>query len=184
VADILREISRMDGRELARDTGGTKNTAAFLTDLAELVPQEVYENIAVVSQWPTENKGMKKEKERVASPFHAFKSFHLLIIIFLKKTKVIPLMDCEAYSMRNAILGMMGTIVVRLLLADRSESGVAVGPPSLIVLLFHPVSKLFPTTLCCRLAISSWTFCSRGSTIPPHMSVAASCRSGGGRGRK
>ena len=40
VMEIMREISRIDGKELARDTGGTRSYSLFL-ELAERLPESV-----------------------------------------------------------------------------------------------------------------------------------------------
>ena len=46
VTSLAREISRVDPRELARDTGGTKSYSLFLVDLAERMPDMMKPNIA------------------------------------------------------------------------------------------------------------------------------------------
>ena len=40
VMEIMREISRIDGKELARDTAGTRSYSLFL-ELAERLPESV-----------------------------------------------------------------------------------------------------------------------------------------------
>jgi len=46
VTSLIREISRIDPRELARDTGGTRSYSLFLVDVAERMPEQVKPNIA------------------------------------------------------------------------------------------------------------------------------------------
>jgi len=41
VMELMREISRVDGKELARDTGGTNNYAKFLVEMTEKLPKNV-----------------------------------------------------------------------------------------------------------------------------------------------
>lgn len=47
-AAALREIGRMDPRELLRDVGGAKNVGAFLVELAERLPKVVARNFSLV----------------------------------------------------------------------------------------------------------------------------------------
>jgi condensin complex subunit 1 len=45
---VLREIGRMDPKELLRDSAGAKNVGAFLTELAERLPKVVARNFSVI----------------------------------------------------------------------------------------------------------------------------------------
>ena len=48
VFDFHREIGRMDPRDLARDTSGTRAYADFLVELAGRVPSQIIPNISVL----------------------------------------------------------------------------------------------------------------------------------------
>ncbi|XP_064610959.1 condensin complex subunit 1-like [Liolophura sinensis] len=48
VAEIMREIGRMDPKDLVRDTSGTRSYASFLVEIAERVPAVVLTSISVI----------------------------------------------------------------------------------------------------------------------------------------
>ncbi|RMX45777.1 hypothetical protein pdam_00004164 [Pocillopora damicornis] len=48
VSEVIREIGRMDPRDLARDTSGTRAYADFLVELAGRVPSQIIPNISVL----------------------------------------------------------------------------------------------------------------------------------------
>ena len=48
VGEMMREIGRMDPRDLARDTSGTRAYAAFLVELAERSPAAMLKDISVL----------------------------------------------------------------------------------------------------------------------------------------
>ncbi|XP_077998535.1 condensin complex subunit 1-like [Glandiceps talaboti] len=48
VSEIMREIGRMDPKDLARDNSGTKAYAAFLVELSERIPAAMLPNISVL----------------------------------------------------------------------------------------------------------------------------------------
>eukprot|EP00794_Sanderia_malayensis_P003745 gene3745-4267_t len=48
VADIIREISRMDSTDLSRDTSGTRSYSQFIVDLADKQPTLVLPNISLL----------------------------------------------------------------------------------------------------------------------------------------
>lgn len=48
VSEVIREIGRMDPRDLARDTSGTRAYADFLVELAGRVPAQIIPNISVL----------------------------------------------------------------------------------------------------------------------------------------
>jgi hypothetical protein len=45
VGDVLREIGRMGAKEVAQDTSGVRNIAAFVGELAERLPALVLQNL-------------------------------------------------------------------------------------------------------------------------------------------
>ena len=47
-ASICREIGRMDGKDLARDSSGTRAYAGFLVELAERIPMLMLPTISVL----------------------------------------------------------------------------------------------------------------------------------------
>jgi len=49
VVDLVREIGRVDPRDLARDTSSSRNYAGFLTDLAEKMPAAFIPCISLLS---------------------------------------------------------------------------------------------------------------------------------------
>ncbi|XP_066028149.1 condensin complex subunit 1 [Pocillopora verrucosa] len=48
VSEVIREIGRMDPRDLSRDTSGTRAYADFLVELAGRVPSQIIPNISVL----------------------------------------------------------------------------------------------------------------------------------------
>ncbi|XP_070560344.1 condensin complex subunit 1-like [Ptychodera flava] len=48
VSEIMREIGRIDPKDLARDNSGTKAYAAFLVEMSERIPAEMLPNISVL----------------------------------------------------------------------------------------------------------------------------------------
>ena len=49
VMELVREISRIDSRELARDTSGTRSYSLFLVELAERLPENMKPSLAILS---------------------------------------------------------------------------------------------------------------------------------------
>ena len=49
VMELVREISRIDSRELARDTSGTRSYSMFLVELAERLPDMMKPSLAILS---------------------------------------------------------------------------------------------------------------------------------------
>ena len=49
VIDLVREIGRVDPRDLARDTSSSRNYAGFLADLAEKIPSVFIPCISLLS---------------------------------------------------------------------------------------------------------------------------------------
>lgn len=49
VVDLVREIGRVDPRDLARDTSSSRNYAAFLAELAEKVPSVFIPCVSLLS---------------------------------------------------------------------------------------------------------------------------------------
>lgn len=49
VVDLVREIGRVDPRDLARDTSSSRNYAAFLAELAERVPAAFLPCVSLLS---------------------------------------------------------------------------------------------------------------------------------------
>lgn len=49
VVDLVREVGRVDPRDLARDTSSSRNYAAFLADLAERIPSVFIPCISLLS---------------------------------------------------------------------------------------------------------------------------------------
>ena len=49
VVDLVREIGRVDPRDLARDTSSSRNYATFLADLAERIPSVFIPCISLLS---------------------------------------------------------------------------------------------------------------------------------------
>lgn len=45
---LVREIGRINPKDLGRDANGSKNLAAFLVELSERLPKEMYQNISVL----------------------------------------------------------------------------------------------------------------------------------------
>ena len=39
--DVVREIDRVDAREMSRDTSGTKSISQFLVEVAERLPEQL-----------------------------------------------------------------------------------------------------------------------------------------------
>ena len=123
VPEILREIGRLDAKDLARDTSGTRYTAAFLTELAERAPKAVLESLSVL----------------------------------------FPLLDGESYTMRNAILSVMGSIVARILVTDRSEHGLQTRDQFLDILQ----QRLYDTSAYVRSrALQVWATLTAENAIP------------------
>ncbi len=48
IAEIMREIGRMDPKDLARDSSGTKSYATFLVEVSEKIPAVMMSNITVI----------------------------------------------------------------------------------------------------------------------------------------
>ncbi|XP_014671209.1 PREDICTED: condensin complex subunit 1-like [Priapulus caudatus] len=82
VNEIMREIGRMDPKELARDNSATRSYAVFMVELAGRVPDAVLPCISVLL-------------------------CHL---------------DEESYSMRNAVLGVMGELLLHMLTAEQQDN--------------------------------------------------------------
>lgn len=49
VVDLVREIDRVDPRDLARDTSSSRNYASFLAELAEKIPAAFIPCISLLS---------------------------------------------------------------------------------------------------------------------------------------
>lgn len=47
--ELVREISRIDSRELSRDTSGTRSYSLFLVELAERLPENMKPSLAILS---------------------------------------------------------------------------------------------------------------------------------------
>lgn len=48
VADIIREIGRMDSSDLSRDSSGTRSFSQFIVEVADKIPNQVLPNISLL----------------------------------------------------------------------------------------------------------------------------------------
>jgi condensin complex subunit 1 len=60
--DVVREIDRVDAREMSRDTSGTRAFSQFLGDVAERIPDQLQPCLSLLT------------KHLVRSEFHCFRT--------------------------------------------------------------------------------------------------------------
>jgi hypothetical protein len=82
--EVLREITNMDGKDLAQDTSGTRYISTFLSELGTRLPEQILQSSSLVLQF----------------------------------------LDCEVYPMRNAAISLLGSMVSKVLVNERSESAI------------------------------------------------------------
>ena len=97
MAEVAREIGRIDAAELSRDTSGARAYAAFLTETGDRVPGAMLPHVSLLMAL-------------MDGEVNCHHNSQMLIGLI------------QAYCMRNAVLSILGSIVRLHLTTNRDEN--------------------------------------------------------------